>query len=160
MNKLRAEFNNTIRKKYIETHPYCEYCNDNETLAEQVHHIIPLGKGGDNRESNLFSLCLKCHGLIHDNYNEEWKKRHREGIERAKKAGKFKGGQGGYHGGGFSSSAVFCVTTQEYFSTMAEAKEKYNIDTSNISKNCRGIIKSAGKHPITNEKMIWEYYKK
>ena len=36
---------------------------------------------------------------------------------------------------------------------------KYNIDISSIVKCCKGKIKSAGKHPDTGEKLIWEYYR-
>ena len=52
---------------------------------------------------------------------------------------------------------VKCVTTGEVFNTMKEACEKYNISNQNISKCCRGRLKSAGKHPVTGEKLKWEY---
>ncbi len=32
----------------------------------QVHHIIPLSKGGTNNESNLVTLCKYHHSLKHD----------------------------------------------------------------------------------------------
>lgn len=52
---------------------------------------------------------------------------------------------------------VKCVTTGEVFNTMKEACEKYNISNQNISKCCRGRLKSAGKHPVTGEKLKWKY---
>ena len=52
---------------------------------------------------------------------------------------------------------IKCITTNEIFTTIKEAGELYNIDKSTISKCCNGKLKSAGKHPITGEKLVWEY---
>ena len=88
---IRTEFNNVIRNEFIKNHPTCQYCG---SPAEHVHHLIPIAAGGDNRESNLIPLCLKCHGLIHNkHFNPDWKELQKIGIEKAKKEGKFKGGQ-------------------------------------------------------------------
>jgi hypothetical protein len=34
--------------------------------AKCVHHIVPLSLGGFDVLGNLASLCLQCHGVIHD----------------------------------------------------------------------------------------------
>ena len=52
---------------------------------------------------------------------------------------------------------IICLTTGEIFDYMKQAECKYNIPKSNICKCCKFEIKSAGKHPITKEKMIWRY---
>ena len=52
---------------------------------------------------------------------------------------------------------VICITTGETFNYIREAEEKYNIAHQNISKCCRNMRKSAGKHPATGEKLVWEY---
>ena len=52
---------------------------------------------------------------------------------------------------------IICVTTGETFEFIADGARKYNINSSDISKCCKGKQKSAGKHPITKEKMIWKY---
>ena len=52
---------------------------------------------------------------------------------------------------------ILCVTTGEIFYTIKEASDAYNVDRANISKCCRGLRKSAGKHPITKEKLQWSY---
>ena len=52
---------------------------------------------------------------------------------------------------------IICITTGEIFDYMKQAEDKYGIPKSNICKCCKGEIKSAGKHPITKEKMIWKY---
>lgn len=52
---------------------------------------------------------------------------------------------------------ILCITTGEIFYTIKEASDAYNVDRANISKCCRGLRKSAGKHPITKEKLQWSY---
>ena len=52
---------------------------------------------------------------------------------------------------------VKCVTTNEIFNSIKDASDNYKIDSSSITKCCRGIRKSAGKHPTTNENMKWIY---
>ena len=83
--KLREEFNKIVRNEYIQKHFYCEYCGK-PVLADHVHHIIPLSKGGDNRESNLIALCCNCHSKIHGR-NLNYKELQKQGIEKAKKRG-------------------------------------------------------------------------
>ena len=41
----------------------CCYPNCKETIALDVHHIIPRKEGGTNRDSNLFVLCPVHHRL-------------------------------------------------------------------------------------------------
>ena len=53
---------------------------------------------------------------------------------------------------------VVCLTTGEIFNSCKEAIEKY--DAKNLSKCLTGKIKHCGCHPITGEKLEWEYYKK
>ena len=52
-----------------------------------------------------------------------------------------------------------CVTTNEIFSYIAEGADAYKIDSSGLAKHCKGTngTKYCGKHPITNEKLVWEY---
>lgn len=50
---------------------------------------------------------------------------------------------------------LYCKELNEYFKSAADASKKYNIDASAIRKTARGINKSAGRHPITNEKLHW-----
>jgi len=54
---------------------------------------------------------------------------------------------------------VICLTTGEIFDSQKEAGEKYNIkNCGNISACCTDKHTSAGKHPITNEPLVWQYY--
>lgn len=59
---------------------------------------------------------------------------------------------------------VFCIETGEYFFKQQDAAQKYNINITGICNYLKGRQKSAGKHPITREKLHWksvswdEYY--
>jgi len=55
-----------IRELYIQAHPICEQCEKEGrlTLAEEVHHILPLTDGGTHDEKNLMALCKSCHSRI------------------------------------------------------------------------------------------------
>jgi predicted RNA-binding Zn-ribbon protein involved in translation (DUF1610 family) len=55
-----------------------------------------------------------------------------------------------------SRHKVVCLNTGEIFNSIVDAENHYNIQ--NISGCCIGQIKSAGKHPITKEKLKWIYY--
>jgi 5-methylcytosine-specific restriction endonuclease McrA len=44
----------------------CCYPNCKETLALEVHHIIPRAEGGTNKENNLVVLCPNHHRMARD----------------------------------------------------------------------------------------------
>lgn len=52
---------------------------------------------------------------------------------------------------------IICVTTGEIFDCIKHGGEKYNVHSSDISRCCTGKRKSAGKHPVTGEKLVWRY---
>lgn len=52
---------------------------------------------------------------------------------------------------------VLCITTNKIFNSINEAADFANISPSGISKCLKGIQKTAGKHPITKEKLQWKY---
>lgn len=56
-----------IRNRYVAKHPLCERClkKGRITPVEEVHHILPVNRGGTNEESNLMSVCKRCHNQIH-----------------------------------------------------------------------------------------------
>lgn len=48
--------------------------------------------------------------------------------------------------------------TGETFDSIMEATEWCGLkDASSIGRCCRGRVKSAGKHPVTGEKLVWEF---
>ena len=58
------------------------------------------------------------------------------------------------------SKPVICITTGEIFNSLKEASIKTETSYSSISDCCRNKKQSAGNHPVTGEKLKWEYYKK
>ena len=63
-----------IRDRYIQAHPLCEQCEKAGRLmpAEEVHHILPLSKGGGNEKSNFMALCKSCHSRITAHEGGRW----------------------------------------------------------------------------------------
>ena len=55
------------------------------------HHVVPKSKGG----KIAIPLCVKCHGIIHNRDFLKHKNLQRDGIERAKKRGVYKGRNNG-----------------------------------------------------------------
>lgn len=52
-------------RRYVLPKPegLCEICKKENAYCK--HHIIPLNKGGNNRDENLIDICLTCHNAIH-----------------------------------------------------------------------------------------------
>lgn len=67
-----------IRDRHMAQYPLCEMCKKQGRLtpAEEVHHIIPLPRGGTHDDDNLMSLCKACHSEITAKEGGRWKSRH------------------------------------------------------------------------------------
>ena len=63
-----------IRDRYIAAHPLCEQCakEGRITPAQEVHHILPLSRGGTHAEGNLMALCTPCHSSITAKDGDRW----------------------------------------------------------------------------------------
>lgn len=63
-----------IRDSYISQHPLCEECEKKGkfTKAEEVHHILPLSRGGTHERTNLMALCKSCHSAITAKDGDRW----------------------------------------------------------------------------------------
>ena len=55
------------------------------------------------------------------------------------------------------SKPVYSPELDEKFWGAKEVEIKYGIHHQHIAKCCRGTRKSAGKHPVTGEKLTWQY---
>ena len=114
----------------------------NPNNLPEVNHIIDdFEHRSDNRVENL-EWCTRDYNINYGNRNK-----------RASKTmkGKYLANENS------QARKVRCVTTGEIFNTITEAKRKYNSAGYHIPECCRGERKSAGKHPITGEKLVWEY---
>lgn len=63
-----------IREIHVRTHPFCQECmkQDKFTRVEEVHHILPLSKGGTHSPENLMSLCKSCHSMVSAKEGDRW----------------------------------------------------------------------------------------
>ena len=52
-----------LRKSILSKEPLCRICHNNGRYiqAEEIDHITPLHKGGNNELDNLQPLCKPCH---------------------------------------------------------------------------------------------------
>ncbi len=75
--EMKRQYNGAwshIRKAFIAAHPLCEACQHESrvTAAAEVHHILPLSKGGTHAEENLIALCKECHSRITAREGGRW----------------------------------------------------------------------------------------
>ena len=63
-----------IRVRYITAHPLCEQCikEGRITVATEVHHKLPLSRGGTHDVKNLMALCTPCHSRITAESGDRW----------------------------------------------------------------------------------------
>lgn len=56
-----------IRLEVLREAPLCQQCEANHVVrvAVEVHHRLPLSKGGSHDRSNLVPLCEDCHRELH-----------------------------------------------------------------------------------------------
>lgn len=59
-----------------------------------------------------------------------------------------------------NSRKVICLDTKEIYESMADAYRwlGYNPNGHSIRDNCNGITKTAGRHPITKNRLTWMWY--
>lgn len=114
--------------------------------------IIPLTEGAkrywqehpDEQRERMKQL-----NIAKEQWQKEHPEEHQKQVEQWIKAG-----------AEANSQKVICLTTGEIFESQSAAARAYGIAQPNISKVLRGERKSAGKHPITKEKLVWAIYKK
>lgn len=80
-------------------------------------------------------------------WNEEHPKEMKKNLSLGPWANKMKNGK-----------RVRCINTGEIFLSIADAERAYNLYKDAIGRCLRGQTKTAGKHPLTGERLKWEYY--
>lgn len=118
-----------------------------EAFIENPNNYPIINHKDENPSNNIVSNLEWCTYKHNNNYGTHNKRvsntRKHKGLSKGKNNPK--------------SRKVQCVTTGRKFNYIQEASEYYNIDRAGISKCCRGKLKSAGKHPVTGEKLVWKY---
>ena len=137
----------TFTNKQLETffHPIevHQYSLLGEYIASYPSAKAAAKAMGDQNGSDNISKCFRGKSPRHTAYGYQWSK------EKVDKMPMTHSAQG---------TLVHCITTDMYFPSTTEAAKWANLKSnSNIKDCCRGRAKSAGKHPITGEKLQWEY---
>ena len=59
VNKKYGRAWKRIRDRYVAEHPLCEMCLEQGKLTpvDEVHHVLPVSKGGTHARGNLMALC-------------------------------------------------------------------------------------------------------
>lgn len=61
----------------------CSKCHQRKSSYElRVHHMVPLSKGGSNKETNLQTLCNDCHISKHPHMKNFKSKPAKETIKK------------------------------------------------------------------------------
>ena len=127
----RENLSEETLKKMSEVHKR-ENLSD-ETLKKMSESHIGFKHTEETKEKIRFAF-------IGRKFTDEWK----EKISEAKKI------------------PIYCPQLNEIFSSAKEAEEKYKscgVNRTKISACLHGDRKSSGKHPITGEKLTWEFLK-
>ena len=112
----------------------------------EVHHNY----GKQLSEETKEKLREKLSGENSPNYGKKYCEKHRKNISNGRK-GKNKGSNNQ------NARKVILLNTNEIFDTIISASIAYSTHKQSISAVCRGVKKSAGKHPETGEKLVWQY---
>lgn len=61
--KIDYKYYDLRKEKHKIDNYICEVCGKEKAYC--MHHIFPLCKGGNNKQSNLIAVCKSCHKKIH-----------------------------------------------------------------------------------------------
>lgn len=127
---------------------FCE--NAKEANEKEIEIIARYNAVEDDNFYNLARGGRTMDFELLNQKKSEWQQAHPE--EHQKQIDKWR-----QMGTEANSKKVLCVTTGEVFPSVCEAGRHYGVPQPNISKVLKGERKSAGKHPQTKEKLIWQW---
>lgn len=145
-----AELNSKLQSERVsgEKNPMYGKHHSEESRRKNSEH----NKGKSAGEKNpMYGVHLT--GELHPRYGKEVSKEQREKQSKAMK-GKMVGSKNP------KAIKVRCINTGQVFDTITEACRWCGLTTTTttpISNVAKGKAKSAGKHPITKEKLKWEF---
>lgn len=66
-NMIGRKWKEIVRAVWKRDREKCQNCwrNEEEVESLDVHHVVPRGKAGSHRYSNLILLCRRCHDAAH-----------------------------------------------------------------------------------------------
>ena len=112
-----------------------------EVFIPNPNNYLEVNHKDENKQNNKVENLEWCSREYNNNY----------GTKTQRASEKIKGSK---HP---KSRKVLCITTGKKFNFIKEAAEYYSINKVTISKCCKGKYKSAGKHPVTGEELVWKY---
>ena len=139
-----------------------EVCSETELNAKEIYWIAE-----NNSFYNGYNQTKGGDGVRGYKHSDEYKQKVSERVSGEKNYFynvRFCGDKNGFYGDHrFSGKnhprcrAIYCYELDELFWGAKEAQDKYGVYKADIAKCCKGKLKSAGKHPVTGEKLHWVY---
>lgn len=78
--RLIAECHKMIQDGELKVDNVCANCGSTDKL--EIHHIVPLQRGGQNVQGNVVRLCWRCHRAAHDRKQQKESKAGRKRIPK------------------------------------------------------------------------------
>ena len=119
-----------------------------QSFIENLNNYTQVNHKDENKQNNYADNLEWCTPKYNSNYGTRNIRRVRAQKGQSRPSMK---------GHSIRARKVQCITTGRKFNCIKEASDFYSICRQDISKACSGKLKSAGKHPVTEERLKWKY---